>query len=566
MRRFGLLFPCAIILIMAIMGCDAIPPGDSTPPGAVTMTGATANGIQMTLAWTDPADADLASIRVEWKPAADSGFTSSSVTAGAEAYVLSGMFAAGRYDFRLTALDGAENGSTPVSFSVTVTATALDYHFIYTAAELDAVRGGVAGYADWDLADGYDLMGDVSLADYAAGEGWVPLGNDTTRFQGVFEGNGHTVSGLAIDRPGTDYQGLFGYVDDTGRVNDLTVQGSVEGRSTVGGLAGVCEGEVLGCRSDVTTVGSDPASQDIGGLLGSLAGGAITDSSATGNVSGAYRVGGLVGYANGGSITDSFATGNVGSSFDRIGGLVGYNTATILRCHATGAVTGVNNQNGGLVGLSAAGASITSSYATGAVSGEDCTGGLIGENVGDVTLCYATGAATSGYSAAGGLIGYMTSGAVDECWASGNASTAGGGLAAGGFIGQMDAGMIANCYSWGNASTNSGAGGFMGSLIAGTVRFCYSLGSATASVSRGGFLGGAADYSGVSDCYYNRERSGCTGANFNAVDVLTANMMVKDTYAGWDFAGDTIDGTADYWTFGPLNNGYPYLPDNPALW
>ena len=37
------------------------------------------------------------------------------------------------------------------------------------------------------------------------------------------------------------------------------------------------------------------------------------------------------------------------------------------------------------------------------------------------------------------------------------------------------------------------------------------------------------------------------------------------TYSGWDFAGETDNGTEDIWsidTSGSVNSGYPYLTDN----
>lgn len=42
---------------------------------------------------------------------------------------------------------------------------------------------------------------------------WVPIGNETNKFSGSFDGNQCEVSGIYIDNYASNYQGLFGYVD-----------------------------------------------------------------------------------------------------------------------------------------------------------------------------------------------------------------------------------------------------------------------------------------------------------------------------------------------------------------
>ena len=106
-------------------------------------------------------------------------------------------------------------------------------------------------------------------------------------------------------------------------------------------------------------------------------GGTISQSYATGAVTGAYSVGGLVGVNWYGTISQSYATGAV-SGIGNVGGLVGWNNGTINQSYATGAVSGTQFV-GGLVGYNYNG-TITQSYATGAVSGTQFVGGLIGIN------------------------------------------------------------------------------------------------------------------------------------------------------------------------------------------
>ena len=67
---------------------------------------------------------------------------------------------------------------------------------------------------------------------------WTPIGNSTTKFQGNFNGNGHTIKNLKIDNRGTSYQGLFGFTTD-GKIGNFTVENaSVAGRLGVGVVSG----------------------------------------------------------------------------------------------------------------------------------------------------------------------------------------------------------------------------------------------------------------------------------------------------------------------------------------
>lgn len=88
---------------------------------------------------------------------------------------------------------------------------------------------------------------------------WTPIGNSKKKFQGTFDGDGHTVSGLYIGltdgwtaSAGKLYQGLFGNV--TGTVQNLIVTGSVAVKNTknkdvkyIGGVVGYTSGTVQNC-------------------------------------------------------------------------------------------------------------------------------------------------------------------------------------------------------------------------------------------------------------------------------------------------------------------------------
>jgi hypothetical protein len=178
-------------------------------------------------------------------------------------------------------------------------------------------------------------------------------------FDGVFDGNGHTISHLTISGGSglgqfEGFEGRVGLFGDLGRGATISNLGlevvHINGDGYAGGLVGTNWGNITNCYS-------------------------------TGSVSGTSYVGGLVGI-NLGSITNCYSTGSV--SGDRlVGGLVGVNVvsqnyrANISTSYSTGSVNG-DSSVGGLVGSNDA--SITSSYSTGMVIGNENVGGLVGSN------------------------------------------------------------------------------------------------------------------------------------------------------------------------------------------
>jgi hypothetical protein len=126
------------------------------------------------------------------------------------------------------------------------------------------------------------------------------------------------------------------------------------------------------------------------GLFGQLGSGAevknvgVVDASIAVSGWGA-NVGGLVGLNYYGSVLACYSTGAV-SGGQSVGGLVGGNTGTITSCYSTATVSG-GEQAGGLVGGTFAGI-ISQCYSAGRVTGTSSVGGLLGYNGGTVTLCF----------------------------------------------------------------------------------------------------------------------------------------------------------------------------------
>ncbi|MXX99083.1 MAG: cadherin-like beta sandwich domain-containing protein, partial [Gammaproteobacteria bacterium] len=227
-----------------------------------------------------------------------------------------------------------------------------------------------------NLCIGYELTGDLDLAKV---DNWLPI----NAFEGVFEGNGYTISNLKIDRPDAGEVGLFGYIRVGSEINNV----------------GLLNANVRG-------------GNNVGSLVGENNYGTITDSYATGFVNGGTSAGGLVG-SNLGDIANSYAAVSVARGLF-IGGLVGDNSGDIANSYAIGTVAG-DSDIGGLVGRNNDVGSIANSYANGTVLGETTVGVLDGNNSGNIANSYAIGFVDGGTNA-GGLVGSNSGDIANSYW------------------------------------------------------------------------------------------------------------------------------------------------------
>ncbi|WP_303785966.1 filamentous hemagglutinin N-terminal domain-containing protein [Azovibrio restrictus] len=280
---------------------------------------------------------------------------------------------------------------------------------------------------------------------WIGGAGFVPLHDGlSSSYTGRFDGLGHTVSNLTIYRPGSDYVGLFGSLQTGASIANLgVVNASVTGRAGTGILAGsINGGTVLNSYATGSVTGSVVG---LGGLVGYAGLSTVSGSHANTIVSGAAEVGGLIGAVVGSSVRDSFTTGSVTGSGNYVGGLIGRSVS-----------------GGGSDPL------IERTWSTATVQGRQLVGGLIGEGAGSTTVrqSFATGHVTAtfgGNDAAGGLVGQLTWGSlVEDSYATGNVS---GQNFVGGLVGVNNSGAtIRRSYATGNllGTTGSAVGGLVG--------------------------------------------------------------------------------------------------------
>lgn len=258
------------------------------------------------------------------------------------------------------------------------------------------------------------LANDISLATpkgVTAGfvNNWVPIGTysylsytDYTKcFQGTFDGNGKTITGMTISSSSVEYIGLFGYLYGA-TVRNLTMADE-EGANNI--------------------------------QLASITGGANT-----------YPLGGIAGRVENGKIINchnkcavSFSISEKSGNVGGIAGIIDKNSV-VSACSNSGAiiVDGSTVMGGGIVGVSAK-SSIVSCFNTGDVSATGTTytayaGGIVGDgdtngdssNPSHISHCYSTGNmtanATQSSSASGGIIGVAQYVVIESCFATGSVS------------------------------------------------------------------------------------------------------------------------------------------------
>ncbi|MCJ9702250.1 filamentous hemagglutinin N-terminal domain-containing protein [Bradyrhizobium sp. SHOUNA76] len=432
-----------------------------------------------------------------------------------------------------------------------------------------------------------------ATAGWNGGAGFTPIGgigDISSYFSGIFDGLGHHISNLTINRPSSDNIGLFGYIDG-GTIRNVGLEGgSVTGNNAVGGLVGSSGLWVYGGTSSVAynTISNVYNTGNVtgtGALIGGLVGDAyittISNSYATGTVAGYGAAGGLGGRVVASFVSNSYATGNVSAIWDGAGGLIAYNIGTwmgpnpadyaigtVSHSYATGTVSG-GIMVGGLLGYSNIGL-VTDSYATGNVSGTGAiggtgtaAGGLVGfEQYSRVERSYATGN-VSGVKSVGGLVGASWYGAVvSQSYATGNVTGSG---IVGGLVGHSnEAVWVLDSYATGAVSGTDVVGGLVGMNQESHVVRSYFAGTVSGTSNVGAIVGLNWDGGQVIQSYANRETSGqsaACGGSGGVSNVCDGSMLttaqLRDPFTfinnGYDFAavwGKSVSGA---------NNGMPVL-------
>jgi len=422
----------------------------------------------------------------------------------------------------------------PYSITANFAPEILENLEIRTWYDLDDVRNNLAGnHTLMNVLDsttaGYEELASPTAND---GQGWQPIGTLDNPFNGTFDGQGHEIRDLFINRPDEDFVGLFSVVYTGGVVKDI-------------GMV------------NVTATGNS----FVGGLVGCSANGTVSNSYSTGSMTGDVSVGGLVGLSYKSTISNShynyaevlinghniITTGALfGEDFDqwlvndkfldvneRLSKEDGYyvvnNVTEFKELLAFGQNSSLEFRltndldlgnepnfyipyfagdfdgnghtisnwsfnssffyNVGLFGWLARGGRVTrvgveNVEITGA---SFFVGGLVGANwEGTVSNSYSTGS-ISGYAYVGGLVGANWEGTVSNSYSTCRVS---GDDDVGGLVGyNNEEGTVSDSYSTGSVSGDDDIGGLVGTNWKGTVSDSYSTGSVSGDEDVGGLVG-----------------------------------------------------------------------------
>ena len=135
---------------------------------------------------------------------------------------------------------------------------------IKTPADLLAFREAVNAGIDYS-GNTVQLTTDIDLSTDSKTQTWIPIGTSEKPFSGTFEGNNKKITGLYIDKSDDESQGLFGCIVEA-TIQNLSVSGSVTGKTKVGGIAGQAEGGTISHCSNTTSL--TVTIDSIGGIVG----------------------------------------------------------------------------------------------------------------------------------------------------------------------------------------------------------------------------------------------------------------------------------------------------------
>lgn len=335
------------------------------------------------------------------------------------------------------------------------------------------------------------LAGDIdgtATKNWNSGAGFKTLfSSGALSFTGVFDGAGYTISNLYINSSTAEYGGLFGV--SAGKIANVQLSGIdynfTGGIKSIGGLVGYNLGitsALAGSVRNVQTSGKITASNLTSGavFIGGIVG---TNASTVAGVSGTpVLTNAMCIIKDAVSKVDITASG---STNIYAGGIAGYNSYSKVY-NETGVIENVKNEGA---------ISVTD-------SSQAKTGGIVGNNNGQVSKAENTGAVTGTWHV-GGILGYSnnsdnTDVLNSELHNSGTVTGIGASSYAGGIVGQVFQGKFDDLSNSGTVTVNASNTGYAGGIIghnsstnsSGSFTNLSNSGAITGNVTNAGYAGG----------------------------------------------------------------------------
>jgi len=242
-----------------------------------------------------------------------------------------------------------------------------DYYIIDNAGKLywfaHAINAGtIATNSKAKVTDDLNLFGSKW--------GVFPMiGNETHKYTGEFDGQGHTISNLQIytEQTGSTKEGMF-IAASGANIHDFTVNGTFyianSPGNTHGGITGETNGakyEDINCAINVQCLAEYVTVSEIGGFAGLANGGSVINR---------CRYSGTMTVKSGVATGES---GKTGDTHDAIGGMFGKtNNATITNCLFDGTITPASTNSdlnvGGIIGYAESATTLKNSFSHGTIT------------------------------------------------------------------------------------------------------------------------------------------------------------------------------------------------------
>ncbi len=304
-----------------------------------------------------------------------------------------------------------------------------------------------------------DYNGDGTVesikTELTTGSGFKPIGTDTNKFQGSYDGQNYMLNNLFENNVVNQSQrlGLFGYIVNS-TICNLTVSGNITNTNIARDAGGIIGGASVSTLFNLTNnvnVSSSFSSKSIGGIIGSVGNAYIKNVVNNGDINNGNNTGGIAGLIwDKLNIENSHNDGAITNNLGRhAGGLLGRDnnntdSSKIYNSYNTGDVDNTRTDTvatyvGGLAGLIQGETIIKNSY-----------------NTGNVTrTATSSGTSTKTYLHVGGIGGLFDKGVIENCH---NTGTITGGNRTGGIIGRKNSTannlLINKCYNTGSISTD----------------------------------------------------------------------------------------------------------------
>lgn len=391
--------------------------------------------------------------------------------------------------------------------------------------------------ADIKLNDGkvIDDKGGL-VGDSAKLHKWTPIGNSSVAFDGTFDGNGHTVSGMFINTT-SSHNGLFG--NNQGSLLYLKIKDSwINGGKNTAGIAGANGGIINSIENYASIAGTE----NVGGISGQSNGpypkeASVKNAKNYGIIKGKNYVGGIVGFTYQASLDSCQNLGYVeGEKY--IAGVAGKGAYNFVSSYIIKASNLTNNGN---------------------VNGKTYVGGIFGSCGNDYcSSSYKCGTTTNmlnkgkivGEEQTAGIAGHYCAGTLKKA---GNLGSVEGKKYTAGIAGFLGLSTTSSIYNVGNILGSQYVGGVVGDNEEGVTNSAYSTGKVDGD-SLVGLMIGYNYNTTMADYYYlkqgDQEPFGLNNGGGVATPKNESEMKSADfaKLLGDDFVYDS-----------GLNDGYPVL-------